>query len=92
MTAEPGKLYLAIMYYWLWPPAAIEKNPSLEQKESRIAKIFDATTANDAKHKTTDLREIAEFAITLANHFQPISPERRIRLEVYEVNNPLAVF
>jgi hypothetical protein len=90
MNAEPGKLYLAIMHHWLWRPSAI-RGSNLEQRECKIARVFDSTTANLIGVKVTDLQEIAEFVITLANSWQPINKEQRIRLEVYEVTNPILV-
>ena len=91
MNAEPGKQYIAIMHYWLWQPSMIESQGiglRLKQEECRKStRMFNSTTANSCGRVVTDLGEIAEFAIRLANGMESIDPELRIRLEVFELSS-----
>ena len=54
--------------------------------------LFTVGTANQVGYCTTDLKEIAEFAILLANGMKPIRFDRRIKLKVYELGKPTVTF
>jgi hypothetical protein len=89
---DPAKQYLAVMHYWLWRPVFVATtNGKFTQEALQIRSFFTYQTVQRNGRVVTDLEEGARFAITLANGMERVDPEREIKLEVFELTNPILV-